>query len=482
MFCAAAISPLLVAFLSPLVSGQVEQPESAIHQSIALADRERDAEISELIARLEHSWIKNYENFVEGRIIPINQPEDPAEIYRKQSLEDLETGKYTPSTQGTAPEQSQQLRRMRQTLERYSRQTQRRTAMVYLRPTDNYTSLIVVPPEGKPYVVLNRKATKWRLEGITGKFLRAIKDPRSKAAHETLEYSQVLYQWLIQPLEAELRARKIESLVFCVGPGLRGIPFAALHDGKQYLVERYDVSLIPAFSLAQLKYVSLQNTHVLAAGSESFQKLSPLPSVPLELQSIEQLIPRSEILLNPNFTLEKVRAELQTKPFQILHLATHAEFQSGFARDSFVQFWQERLYLNQIDRLGLRRSQLQLLVFSACKTALGDTQAELGFSGLALYAGVPSAIGSLWSISDPGTLAFMSEFYRQLQTAPTRSAALRQAQIKMLNGTLEFRVRDLYRSGMRTSVQLPPKFMAQLPHNLSSPYYWAPFMLVGNPW
>lgn len=473
---------MLLASPSPWASSQIIQPESTRSEIIAPADQERDAEISELVTRLENSWIKNYEDFIGGLIIPINTPAAPLESYSRQSLEDLETGKSRTSTPVASSEKSKQLRQMRQTLNRYSRQTQRQTAMVYLRPGENYTSLILVPPDGKPFVAINRKATKLRLERITEKFLRTIKDPRSQRLHERLEYSQILYQWLIEPLEAELKTHNIESLIFCVGPGLRGIPFAAFHDGKQYLVERYDISLIPAFSLAQLKYTNLRDSTVLAAGSESFQKLSPLPSVPFELQSIEKLIPNSEILLNPDFTLENVSTKLQAKPFQILHLATHAEFQAGFAQDSFVQFWKERLYLNQIDRLGLNRSKLQLLILSACKTALGDSQAELGFSGLALYAGVPSAIGSLWSISDPGTLAFMSEFYRQLQIAPTRAAALRQTQIKMIHGTLEFRARDLYRSGMRTTVQLPPEFMAQLPQNLSSPYYWAPFMLVGNPW
>jgi CHAT domain-containing protein len=123
---------------------------------------------------------------------------------------------------------------------------------------------------------------------------------------------------------------------------------------------------------------------------------------------------------------------------------------------------------------------VELLVLSACKTAMGDKDAELGFAGLAVQANVKSAIASLWDVSDAGTLALMTQFYRDLKTAPIKAEALRQAQVAMLKGELRLAGGQLQTpSG---NISLPPALAELGDENLSYPYYWAAFTLVGNPW
>ncbi|MFB8788770.1 MAG: CHAT domain-containing protein [Potamolinea sp.] len=94
--------------------------------------------------------------------------------------------------------------------------------------------------------------------------------------------------------------------------------------------------------------------------------------------------------------------------------------------------WDTQLRLDQVRQLGWNNPAVDLLVLSACRTALGDEKAELGFGGLAVSSGVKSALASLWYVSDQGTLALMTEFYQQLKTAPIKAEALRQAQISMI--------------------------------------------------
>jgi CHAT domain-containing protein len=122
----------------------------------------------------------------------------------------------------------------------------------------------------------------------------------------------------------------------------------------------------------------------------------------------------------------------------------------------------------------------ELLVLSACQTAVGDQDVELGFAGLAIQSGVKSALASLWYISDRGTLALMSEFYQQLKTASTKAEALQKAQVAMIQGKVRLQQGELLIS--RGEVALPPSLVSNTEEDLSHPYYWSGFTLIGNPW
>ncbi|HEY9668478.1 MAG TPA: CHAT domain-containing protein, partial [Coleofasciculaceae cyanobacterium] len=144
------------------------------------------------------------------------------------------------------------------------------------------------------------------------------------------------------------------------------------------------------------------------------------------------------------------------------------------------QFWNTKLSLNELRQLGLNNPPVQLLVLSACRTALGDEQAELGFAGLAVQAGVKSGLGSLWYVSDAATMAFMTEFYEQLKIAPIKAEALRQAQLAMIEGKVHVRGGKLMTT--RGSFPLPPDLAWLENQNLSHPYFWSAFTMIGNPW
>ncbi|MFM7189576.1 MAG: CHAT domain-containing protein, partial [Microcystaceae cyanobacterium] len=129
---------------------------------------------------------------------------------------------------------------------------------------------------------------------------------------------------------------------------------------------------------------------------------------------------------------------------------------------------------------AVNQPPVELLVLSACQTAVGNKEVELGFSGLALQAGVKSAIASFWPVSDAGTLALMSEFYQRLKGAVSKAEALRQAQIAMIRGKVYLQAGELV--GSRGTVTVPESLGQDGARSLAHPYYWAGFSLIGSPW
>jgi len=291
--------------------------------------------------------------------------------------------------------------------------------------------------------------------------------------------AQQLYQWIIAPIQADLDREAIANLVLITDGGLRTTPFSALHDGKQFLIENYSLGMMPSLSLTDTTFTDIRNVPVLAMGASQFTDLNPLPAVPKELEVIESSRGGASFL-NEAFTIANLKQQRQQRLYPIIHLATHGEFNPGKLDRSFIQFWDRRLSLDEIRQLQLSDPAVELMVLSACRTAIGSPEAELGFAGLAFKAGVRTTLGSLWYVSDEGTLGLMSEFYQQLTQAPIRAEALRQAQLAMLRG--EVQLVDGQLRTTRGNIPLPPQLAQLRGVDLAHPYYWSAFTLVGNPW
>ncbi|MGB5714274.1 MAG: CHAT domain-containing protein, partial [Waterburya sp.] len=290
---------------------------------------------------------------------------------------------------------------------------------------------------------------------------------------------------LIRPIEAELEANDIDILVFSMDSGLRLLPVAALHDGEQFLVEKYAMGIVPSFGLTDTRYVSPAQSSILAMGASEFEEQIALPTMPIELNTIIGTPRHGELFLNEQFTISNFVAQNSREtPFSIIHLGTHAEFKAGNQNDSYIQFYDDKLKMPQLqklsDQLGWNTdaSPVELLVLSACETALGDEKAELGFAGLAVQAGVKSALASLWYVSDLGTLALMGEFYDQLSNTLIKAEALRQTQLEMLQGNVKVADRQVKLSS-GADLALPEDFPDGT-LTLAHPYFWSSFTLIGN--
>jgi len=374
------------------------------------------------------------------------------------------------------------------TLSRLAVQTKKKPALIYAIPRTDQLELILILPDRPPILRSVPSAKQETLLSAVQEFRSEITNPVKINTTSYLESAQQLYQWIIAPLETDLQIAKIETLLFCVGAGLRTVPLAAMHDGKQFLIEKYSMARIPAFKLTDINYADLRNSHVLAMGAAIFSETAnkqPLPAVPLELSAIARQW-AGQSFVNEDFTIVNLQSQRLQQRYGIIHLATHAEFRPGTPNNSYIQFWDTQLRLDQMRDLKWNNPPLELLVLSACRTALGDKEAELGFAGLALQSGAKSALASLWYVSDAGTLALMAEFYQQLKVSKPqdppiiKAEALRQAQIAAIKGKVTIENGQLRSS--RGETPLPPSIPKLDSKDLSHPYYWAAFSMIGSPW
>ncbi|MEQ8955404.1 MAG: CHAT domain-containing protein, partial [Gammaproteobacteria bacterium] len=186
----------------------------------------------------------------------------------------------------------------------------------------------------------------------------------------------------------------------------------------------------------------------------SLQSQLALPGVTTEIEMISDIF-RSSVLLNETFVRQRLVDEMLEQPFQMVHIASHGVF-GRTADESFVMTHDRILSMNDLEALlyseKFKDYPVELMILSACQTAEGDDRAPLGISGIALRARVRSALGSLWSISDAGTVEFMRHFYTKLNRPElSKARALQEAQLELLDS-------DDY----------------------AHPFFWSPFILIGN--
>ncbi len=280
---------------------------------------------------------------------------------------------------------------------------------------------------------------------------------RSRGLEEQQEAMQRLDQWMIAPFRASLETAGIETLVFVLDAPFRTIPMTALFDGQHYAIERYNIALAPSLQLLETKpQPSTSFSVFLGALEAARQGFRPLPGARDEVEAIADRMP-SELRINQQFTLKQLKEALRYASHPIIHLATHGQF--GSTPDStFVLAWDGKLNLTDfrdelLSRDEVRHGAIDLLVLSACQTAIGDKLAILGMAGFAVQSGARATIASLWGVNDDATARQMTFLYEALvQPDVSKAEALRQAQLKTI----------------------------ALGGDYAKPFYWAPFVLIGN--
>ncbi|MDB9493803.1 CHAT domain-containing protein [Spirulina major CS-329] len=274
--------------------------------------------------------------------------------------------------------------------------------------------------------------------------------------------AQTLYEWLIAPFEADLQGHQIETLTFVLDGPLRRLPMAVLFDGEQYLIEKYNLAITPGLQLVPPRSLQSVELSPLVAGlSEARHGFEAIPAVVDEVKHIRDSFPNSKLLFNESFTTANLVEAIQTNPFPIVHLATHGEF-NATPTDTFLLTWDNEINANEFSQVLQSRDlqqnspPIELLILSACQTALGDDRAALGLAGLAVRSGARSTIASLWSVSDESTGLMMQELYQILLHSPEqdtlkRAEVLRRAQLSLLQSD-----------------------------DFHHPFFWAPFILIGS--
>jgi CHAT domain-containing protein len=321
---------------------------------------------------------------------------------------------------------------------------------IYTLLTDaKYVALLVGPSGEKTYEYsirradLNRKIFEFRL---------ALEDPRADPKLK----AQELYAILVRPLEDDLKSAKAETLLWSLDGALRYVPLGALHDGHAYLTERYRMSILtPATLTGMTDKPGSEHRPIIFGVTQGHEGFTALPGVAEEAKRI-QAISGGKILLDTAFTASSLQAELRSSHYPVVHIASHFVFRPGRADQSFLLLG-DGAHLSMAEMMEWPRlfSGVDLLVLSGSDTSLdgiSDGREVEGFSNIAIRQGARAVLGSLWSVADESTTAFMGAFYSKLASGSTKADALRGAQLELMSD---------------------PRY--------AHPYYWASYVLTGNP-
>ena len=327
------------------------------------------------------------------------------------------------------------------------------TALLYPLILGDRLEIIFFLPNTIP-ISRTVKISQKDLETLVTDFRAGLLDTGSD---DYKEPAAQLYKLLIKPIEAELIQFNVKTILYAPDGQLRYFPIAALYDGKQWLAEKYQVSNLIAYTLSNFSPQPKNSPSILTgafggkAGEQKFGQTA-LPATVKEVQAIANSFQNSVTLIEEQFTRQAI--ESRFKNHNILHLATHAQFNTGTPDNSFIIFGNgEKILLNEITDWQI--PNIDLIILSACQTGvgkLGDGVEILGFGYQVQKAGAKQAIASFWAVDDAGTQSLMAAFYREFQKGDVTSAeALRRAQVSLIKSS-----------------------------NFNHPYYWSAFFAIGN--
>jgi CHAT domain-containing protein/tetratricopeptide (TPR) repeat protein len=367
---------------------------------------------------------------------------------------------------------------------------------------DNLSIIVTTSDIQRAHVI---EISEERLNALIAEFRGAIMDPQT----DPHPAGQKLYDLLLKPLEKDLAGVQARTLVWSLDGNLRYIPVAALWDkDRGYLVQRYANVVI---TLASRQNLALRPAHkkewqVLGLGvSKAVGGFNQLSYVPQELRAIvreataspragETGVIAGRRLLDEQFTYSAFRSYLGRYP--LVHAATHFSFVPGTkdeALESFLLLGNgERLTLAQIQSSGTIFDGVQLLTLSACDTAYGGKDADgrevEGFGAMAQKKGAKAVMATLWRVADESTSDLMVSFYKLYERDGfTKAEALRQAQLSLLQEADQMvsvvaNARATAKSGAAARGVNKPALPNNSQKRYTHPYYWAPFILIGNWW
>ncbi|HXG65831.1 MAG TPA: CHAT domain-containing tetratricopeptide repeat protein [Blastocatellia bacterium] len=254
-----------------------------------------------------------------------------------------------------------------------------------------------------------------------------------------------LYEAIFAPLEGMLDG---DQLIVIPHGALHYLPFHALCDRRgYYLIDRFEVSYAPSaavLGLCRAKQGDGREGILVAFGVAE----RGTPEIEQEVGALNAIFPETVVCTGSEATRDNLMRLAPRARF--LHLASHGYFRRDNPMFSFLKLADARL--NFYNLLDLKLNA-EMVTLSACHTGVNRVFPGDELHGLMrgfLYAGAPALVVSLWGVNDRSTAELMRELYSQIRAGREKRSALRAAQLA---------IKDAY----------------------GHPYYWAPFVLMGNP-
>lgn len=407
-------------------------------------------------------------------------------------------------------------REMQSTLREMSEQTGRRTVAVYQFISEDDFFLILITSEGIKSV--STKINKDNLQDRALQFWALLQSDK----YDPTRAGQDLYNIVFAPMENDL-PKDTKTILWSQDGNLRYVPMAALYDGRRYLVERYNHVTFTRSDRERMTRPVKPVWTATGMGSSSAQTVEmlgnkihfdALPGVGEELRLLSgrrdnpQGIFDGEVLQDAKFTRAAMLSTLrQRRP--LVHIASHFSFRPGNEALSFLLLGDGTAFtLAEMKQQENLFDGVELLVLSACNTAAqqaGANGREVdAFAELAQRLGANSVMATLWAVADNSTPWLMREFYQNRQKKNLNKAeALRQAQLSLLDGTAETHpspagrevtpavkvvatandkhARDNTRADLvYVDSRNAAPFSKDAKKPFAHPYFWSPFVLIGN--
>jgi CHAT domain-containing protein/tetratricopeptide (TPR) repeat protein len=321
--------------------------------------------------------------------------------------------------------------------------------------------------------------------GEVNRLIYGLREAMRERSPAFITSAQRLHHILIAPVADDFRAANIGTLALSLDGVLRYLPMAALHDGERYLVERFALVLTTDAVGAQ----GQARTSARAAGlglSRPVPGYRPLTAVRDELAALVRSEKNSGVLpgtiwLDEDFTAQALRQALSPR-HSVVHIASHFVFAAAQEDSSYLLLGDGNKF-TIADLAALRFDSVDLMVLSACNTAVGGGHRQSGreiegLGALARHRGARNVLATLWPVADFTSAVLMRAFYRHVyQDGLEPAQALRRAQLALLRGELA----ALAPSPTRSLVD-PGDERSELRADASTrhPFYWAPYILMGE--
>ncbi|MFZ2447406.1 MAG: CHAT domain-containing tetratricopeptide repeat protein [Syntrophobacteraceae bacterium] len=366
------------------------------------------------------------------------------------------------------------------------------TVAVYYLVTDKKLVIILTTSETQlaREVEVSSIEINHMISDLRKDLLCPLKDPRPASGK--------LFAKVLAPISRDLEQAGARTLMLSLDGALRYVPFSCLHDGDKYLIERYTPVIFTPASRDKLRVPPSLSWQIAGFGvaDKVSDRFRALPWVRYELDGIVKQEGKGGTLpgvirLDGEFTADAMRDAL-LRDYPVVHIASHFVF-NPTAEESFLLLGDgSQLTLDKIKHQGFRFDEVDLLTLSACETGLsaqGATGREIeGFGVLAQRSGAKGVIASLWSVADRSTGLLMKKMYeaRAKNPATNKAECLRRAQLELLRGEGEqppSSGSSPAEGGGESSDcarRNSPSFEINPSAPYAHPYFWAPFVLMGN--
>jgi CHAT domain-containing protein len=319
------------------------------------------------------------------------------------------------------------------------------------------------------------------------KFRQTLSNPTM----DPIPQADALYRLLIGPIAEDLHQARAKMLMLSLDDTLRYLPFAALHGDNGYMIENFSISMVNEAVRDKLGKASDTRWTVWGLGvTKAHAGADPLPWVGIELNDIAgpKGILAGKVMLDSAFNEKSLRDGLD-QAYPVIHIASHFRFAPGSMDESVLLLGDGSLLTLAQIKNKLNFNGVDLLTLSACETALGDNGVAAhgieveGLGAIAQQAGAKSVLATLWSVADSSTALLMRTLYKaHRDDHVTKAEALRYAKLALLRGSVRMDSASLGTRGLTviSTGAATGSFKADPNAPFAHPYFWAPFILMGN--